>query len=100
MTRCAAGGLVVLVLAGSCAADRGAELVEILERERSAIMAAPGVTGVGIGRCDDAPCIKVFALERRAALTALLEDRLAGARYQIVVTEPFEARPGSEGEEP
>ena len=100
MIHCVAGGLAVLLLAGSCAADGAGSPVEVLERERSAIMSAPGVTGVGLGRCDDAPCIKVFALERSAALMELLEDRLAGTRYQVVVTEPFEARPDADGEEP
>ena len=70
-------------------------LVQVLEENRSAIMAMPNVIGVGIGKCDAELCIKVMVCrhsdELEERLGALLEDY----PYRIEVTEPLQTLPSA-----
>jgi hypothetical protein len=38
----------------------GSKVAAVLERHREELMALPGVAGVGEGRCNGKPCIKVY----------------------------------------
>lgn len=71
----------------------GTELEEVLEQQRDAIMALPGVVGTGLSRCDDQPCIKVLAQQSSPELEQKLELLLDGHRFEIVESGPIRAYP-------
>jgi hypothetical protein len=56
---------------------------EVMNDHVSALMRMPGVVGVGIGQCNDRPCIKVFAVEKNPALVASVPSTLEG--YEVVI---------------
>jgi hypothetical protein len=71
-------------------------IAERLETQRDAIMALPGVVGVGLSLCDDDPCITVLTHEPSPDLEQRLERLLGGHRYIIVPTGPIRAYPDSQ----
>ena len=90
----AASGIAITLAIPGCSADEGPGHVDvILAEQRAEIMAQPGVTGVGLGLCDHAPCIKVFAEARSPGLERSLDDLLGETPFTIVVTDRFKARP-------
>ncbi|MDX1577828.1 MAG: hypothetical protein R3266_05060 [Gemmatimonadota bacterium] len=64
----------------------------VLADRTDAWMALDGVTGTGIGLCDDEPCLVVFALRDTEALRRALPERAEGYRVDIRVSGPFRAR--------
>lgn len=64
-------------------------LVQVLEQNRTAIMALPNVIGVGIGKCEAELCIKVMVSERSDELEERLESLLEEHPYTIEETEPL-----------
>jgi hypothetical protein len=71
----------------------GTELEEVLERQRDAIMALPGVVGTGLSLCDEEPCITVLANQPSPDLEQKLERLLGGYRFKIVESGPIRAYP-------
>lgn len=65
---------------------------EVLAVHNDSLMAIPGVVGTAIGRCEGAPCIRVFMRDSSAARAARLSDRLDGYRLRVEVTGLFHAR--------
>ena len=68
-------------------------LVQVLDENRSAIMAMPKVIGVGIGKCDAELCIKVMVSEHDDELEERLGTLLEEHPYRIEVTEPLQSLP-------
>ena len=66
----------------------------VLALHNDSLMAIPGVVGTAIGRCDGAPCIRVFMRDSASAHNASLADRLDGYMLRVEVTGQFRARPG------
>ena len=64
---------------------------EVLDANRTALMATPGVVGVGIGQADGRPCIKVF-VENISDAAARVPSSLEGYAVVIEVTGFFMAR--------
>jgi len=64
----------------------------VLAAHNDSLMAVPGVVGTAIGRCDGAPCIRVFMRDSAAARRAQLGDRLDGYALRVEVTGAFHAR--------
>ena len=78
-------------------APKGIE--QVLEAHNDSLMALPGVIGTAIGRCDGAPCIRVF-LADSASARSRFPERLDGYPVRVEVTGPVRPRapsPGSEG---
>ena len=70
-------------------------LVQVLEENRSAIMAMPNVIGVGIGKCGAELCIKVMVSRPSDELEEQLGTLLEGYPYSIEVTEPLQTLPSA-----
>jgi len=65
-------------------------ITRVLARHTTALMAIPGVVGVGEAICDDAPCIRVYlaSADARSRLPATLE----GIRIDAIVSGPVGPR--------
>lgn len=81
------------------ASDSGRErtIHEALAAHREAWMARPEVTGVGIGRCGEDPCIVIYVLRRFDAAEPALPDSVDGHPVRLEVTGGFEAGGGAAG---
>ena len=66
-------------------------LEEVLRAHTDRLLAMPGVVGVGEGRCNDQPCIKVFVARRTPDLLKAVPASLDG--YPVAVEETGELRP-------
>ena len=64
----------------------------VLAQHSDSLMALPGVVGTAIGRCDGAPCIRVFVKDSAAARNARVAERLDGYRVRVEVSGMFHAR--------
>ena len=64
---------------------------EVLKAHTEAWMSIPGVVGTGIGKCDGAPCIKVFLGQETSELKEAIPDSVGGYRVEVEVTGPFRA---------
>lgn len=69
------------------------KLAEVLKDRSGELMLLPGVVGAALGRCDDAPCIKVYVVESTPELDRKILDRLTGYPVQIEATGPLQALP-------
>ena len=74
------------------ASDDDGPMTTILQEVTPLLMALPRVVGVGEGRCDGKPCIKVFVLETSADLATQIHDIARGAPVEIVETGEIRAR--------
>lgn len=64
----------------------------VLARHNDSLMAVPGVVGTAIGRCDGAPCIRVFVQDSVSARNARIAARLDGYVVRVEVSGAFHAR--------
>lgn len=55
-------------------------------------MAVPGVVGTAIGRCDGAPCIRVFLADSGGPARQRIPARLEGYVVRLEVTGRIDAR--------
>jgi hypothetical protein len=53
-------------------------------------MNIPGVVGVGIGKCNKIPCIKVY-LEKETPESKNIPKQLEGFKVDVEITGPIEA---------
>lgn len=92
-------------LLAACAAQSGNDEVKtvpsrsieaVLADHTDSLMALPGVVGTAIGRCDGAPCIRVFLADSNALRRLSLPLRLEGHPVQAEVSGPVRPR-GAEG---
>lgn len=67
---------------------------EVLEAHREDWMVRPEVTGTGIGRCDEQPCIVVYLLRSGPDVEAALPDTVEGYPVRLEVTGRVEPRDG------
>lgn len=65
---------------------------EVQEAHTAEWMAVPGVVGTGIGRCDDEPCILVYAERMTEEIGERIPDRVEGYRVRVEVSGPFRPR--------
>ena len=99
MARCSCGRivatLVVAAALASCACpDRREEtqavtskpIEAVLAAHNDSLMALPGVVGTAIGRCDGAPCIRVFLANSSAAARRRIPEELVGYAVKVEVT--------------
>lgn len=63
-----------------------AELDRLLEVNRSRLLALPDVVGVGIGLCEDRPCIQVFVARQTPGIEERVGAILEDASFRIVVS--------------
>lgn len=70
---------------------------EVHRAHTDTLMAIPGVVGTAIGRCDGAPCIKVYVVERTPELERRIPRQLDGYAVEIEVTGEFRALPEENG---
>lgn len=114
MALAAAVGLGVAALLAACGTSQpanrsgaevddsmdGPSIEETLEAKTPGWMALAGVEGTGIGRCDGAPCIKVFVRSETDELRAAIPDSVDGHPVRLEVTGRFEPRspPGDTGD--
>src|SRR3989442_2261292 len=93
--------LVVAAALASCACrDHREETQAVTSRTMEAVLAAhsdslmalPGVVGTAIGRCDGAPCIRVFLAAPDDATRQRIPARLEGYPVRVEVTGPIRAR--------
>lgn len=68
---------------------------DVLAEHTDSLMAIPGVVGTAVGRCDSAPCIRVFLREPSAAARRAIPEDLEGYPVKLEVTGEFEPRPQS-----
>ncbi|HEX9581511.1 MAG TPA: hypothetical protein VF970_10440 [Gemmatimonadales bacterium] len=54
------------------------------------VMRLPGVTGIGIGLCEQTPCIKVYVVRRTPALAAQIPPVFEG--YAVDIRESGDIR--------
>ena len=64
---------------------------EVLGTHTDRLLAVPGVVGVGEGRCDGQPCIKVFVARKTPDLLKAIPASLEG--YPVAVEQTGELRP-------
>lgn len=72
--------------------DDGRPIDEVLATHREGWLARPGVTGVGVGRCDGKPCIVLYLVRRTDELEASLPDSVEGHPVRLQVTGRVEPR--------
>jgi hypothetical protein len=65
-------------------------IMQAQEALTDSVMALPGVTGIGIGECEGAPCIKVMVAQATAELSAKIPTMFEG--FPVVVEETGEIR--------
>ncbi len=61
-------------------------LSDVLLDHQASLLHSPGVVGVGIGRCGDEPCIKIFITEDTAEYTASLPASIEGYKVDVIVS--------------
>lgn len=64
----------------------------VLAAHTDSLMAIPGVVGTAIGRCDEAPCIRVFLAKPSAAARRRIPEALEGYAVKVEVTGPIRPR--------
>lgn len=83
---------------GACTTQRSEEGREpvtfeeaqaVLERHREEWMSLPGVSGIGLGRCDGEPCIRIYVERDTAAVRDRIPPRIDGVQVRPEVTGPF-----------
>ena len=79
---------------GSVAPANGT-VMQVLERNRDAIMAMPHVVAVGIGQCDAEPCIKILVSECSDELKTELRNLLENHPYSIEQSKPLQTLPSA-----
>lgn len=72
---------------------RDVSIQEALAKHTDSLMAISGVNGVGQGRCDGKPCIKVFVIEKTSAVKNEVPAELEGYPVKIEETGRFEVQP-------
>jgi hypothetical protein len=65
---------------------------QVLREQTPGLMAVRGVTGTGLGECDDAPCIVVFVATGSPELLEALPDTLDGYPVDVRVSGEVRAR--------
>jgi hypothetical protein len=65
---------------------------QVLEQHNDSLTTLPGVVGTAIGRCDGAPCIRVFVADSASAQGAGIPARLEGYPVRVEVTGPVRPR--------
>jgi len=65
---------------------------EVLAAHTDSLLALPGVVGTAIGRCGDAPCIRVFVMDSSDTIRRAIPDSLGGYAVQVEVSGAFRAR--------
>lgn len=74
-------------------AMKGKKVMAALERHTKELMAIPGVVGVGEGRCNDEPCIKVYVTGKTPEITGKIPTRLEGFPVSVEMTGEFKPLP-------
>lgn len=97
-------GLALILLGGSMGCSRTTTsnqgdaspmkpIEEVLNARKDSLMAVKGVKGVGQGRCDDNPCIRIYAAKMTDEVKAL-PDSIDGYALDVEVTGTFGPRSG------
>lgn len=68
---------------------------DVLADRREAWMARPEVTGLGVGRCGEEPCIVVYLLRSTPEAEEAFPDTVEGHPVRLEVTGRFEAGGGA-----
>jgi hypothetical protein len=65
-------------------------IVQVFDEHVDQLMSIPGVSGVGIGDCRGAPCIKIFVVNAMPSVKRQIPARLEG--YEVAIEETGEFR--------
>ena len=85
----------VLVSACDNSLPSSRDIVTVKERYESELLALSGVVGVGIGDCNQTPCIKVFVEKRNPEVERRIPKHLEGFEVDVQVTGPVQIMPRS-----
>jgi len=66
-------------------------ITEVLDAHKDSLMALNGVEGVGQGKCDDQPCIRIYASSETQEVKEL-PDSIEGYAVDVEVTGTFGPR--------
>ncbi len=95
----------MLVVCGQRATEKGQDagqmshdktIEEVLTEHTDAWMSISGVTGTGIGKCGDTPCIRIYVSGNVDDVRSHIPDEVDGYMVDLVVTGRFEARDTTE----
>jgi hypothetical protein len=67
------------------------------EELTESVMSLPGVVGTAIGSCDDAPCIKVYVVNKTEELASRIPSTYRGFPVVVEATGEIRAREGTTG---
>jgi hypothetical protein len=85
---------VWLVLPGYADANVSFDNIEAVKRRHEAwLMSLPNVVGVGIGKCDAEPCIKLYVDQKTPELKRRIPKRLEGFKIDSEVSGSFQIQP-------
>jgi hypothetical protein len=84
--------LIIFGVGYGCFMTSSNDIAAIKERHESWLMSLPGVVGVGIGNCEEKPCIKVYVKEKTPELERQVPKQLEGFEVNVEMTGPIEIR--------
>ena len=83
-----------IVLTGYADLQVSLDKIEAIKRRHEAwLMSLPNVVGVGIGKCDAEPCIKLYVEQKTPELERRLPEQLEGVKLDIEESGPFQIQP-------
>jgi hypothetical protein len=83
-----------LVLTGYADLKASSDNIEAVKgRHEAWLMSLPNVVGVGIGKCDAGPCIKLYVQQKTSDLEGRIPEQLEGFKIDIEDSGPFQIQP-------
>jgi hypothetical protein len=84
----------VAIIAGACGNFMASEdIVEVQAKYEAQLMSLPGVVGVGIGECEEEPCLKVLVDRRTPELERQIPSELEGFKVELEESGPLQIQP-------
>jgi hypothetical protein len=77
---------------GQAVADAPKTIEAVLAAHNDSLMAVPGVVATAIGRCNDAPCIRILVSRVTDEVQRRVPSQLEGFPVQVVVSGPIVPR--------
>lgn len=87
------GTLALTIIAGCHDASGSDGVAAVLESHKREIANLQHVAGVGLGTCNDTPCIKIYAEQEDQRLLDELQRILGATPFEVIVADRFQTRP-------